>query len=112
MAAHHVDRTEVMAAADLVGQHPAHPSMVDLKIRPAHRSAEIEGACAQPVGVDEHRCLKHDQSSSGRLSMSAGAPIDRGRFKERRDRDGISVQAARSGLIGRRWSIWMVGAPR
>ena len=77
VAAHDVDRPEVMAAAELVGEHAAHAAMIDLKIRLALLPAEVERARAQPVGIDEQHGLKHDQSSSDTWSIDAAAPTDR-----------------------------------
>jgi hypothetical protein len=72
VAAHEVDRPEVMAPADLVGKHAAQAAIVDLKVRPALSPAEVERTRAQPVGIDKQHRLKHDQSGSGTSSIAAG----------------------------------------
>jgi hypothetical protein len=53
MAAHDIDRSEMMASGDLVGQHTAQSPVIELPIRLALGTAQLERARAQPIGVDE-----------------------------------------------------------
>jgi hypothetical protein len=53
VAAHDIDRSEMMTPADFIGQHTAQPSVIELPIRLALGTAQLERARAQPIGVDE-----------------------------------------------------------